>query len=278
MNIKPGRLAAIGIVVSWMAAFGTHLWRAWAPSASASATLLDMASPSEAGLTQRGVFYRGNRIGFVRERFVPLPEGSRSEQEGRFRMNILGRERELDIGGSATVGRGGPDASPAPRPTGDPGSPSCARGKRGTSSGDSRPDRSRGSHPYDPRTRRAPRGPRRSTPCTAARRGASRRAARATPCAGTSDSWGRSGLGRRAWRSGRALRVHHIPVACRGGDYARARLTHRRSHTRHWPQRRHRLSDIRIVIEDDSIIALITQTLYAPAARRRAACRGQRAG
>jgi len=107
MNIKPGRLAAIGIVVSWMAAFGTHLWRAWAPSASASATLLDMASPSEAGLTQRGVFYRGNRIGFVRERFVPLPEGSRSEQEGRFRMNILGRERELDIGGSATVGRGG---------------------------------------------------------------------------------------------------------------------------------------------------------------------------
>ncbi len=107
MHLKPGRLAAVGIVVCWAAVFGTHQWRSRAPGASASATVLDAISPSEAGVTQRGVFYRGSRIGFVRERFVPLDNGGRAEQEGRFRLNILGQERELEIAGSATVGSGG---------------------------------------------------------------------------------------------------------------------------------------------------------------------------
>jgi hypothetical protein len=105
MTIKPGRLAAVAIVGCWAAAFGTHVWKSSAPAASA--TILDTASPSEAGITQRGVFYRGSRIGFVRERFTPLREGARAEQEGQFTLNILGRERQMDIAGSATVGAGG---------------------------------------------------------------------------------------------------------------------------------------------------------------------------
>jgi hypothetical protein len=107
MNFKFGRLVAVAIVVCWAAILGTHLWRSWSPAAAASATLLDAASPSEAGVTQRGVFYRGSRIGFVRERFLPLDHGARTEQEGRFRLNILGQERELEIAGSANVGTGG---------------------------------------------------------------------------------------------------------------------------------------------------------------------------
>ncbi len=106
MKIKPGRAVAVAIVVCWAGAFGMHLLRS-APM-KASANVLDAASPtSEAGITQRGVFYRGNRIGFVRERFTPLKEGARAEQEGRFTLNILGRERQMDIAGSATVGDGG---------------------------------------------------------------------------------------------------------------------------------------------------------------------------
>jgi len=105
MNLKLGRLGAVGIVVCWAAIFTTHLWRSW-DSASASALALDSLAPTEAGVTQRGVFYRGSRIGFVRERFEPQGEGARAEQEGRFRLNILGRERELHIAGTATVGAG----------------------------------------------------------------------------------------------------------------------------------------------------------------------------
>ena len=101
MKIKPGRLVAVAIVVCWAAAFGIHLLRN-AP-AKVSATLLDAASPTEAGITQRGVYYRGNRIGFMREKFTPLEDGARAEQEGQFTLNILGRERQMDIAGSATV-------------------------------------------------------------------------------------------------------------------------------------------------------------------------------
>ena len=104
MKIKPGRLVAI--VMCWVVAFSMHLLQS-APTGNASATMLDAASPAEAGITQRGVFYRGNRIGFVREKFTPLKVGGRAEQEGRFTLNILGQERQLDIAGSATVGAGG---------------------------------------------------------------------------------------------------------------------------------------------------------------------------
>ncbi|MGH9463383.1 MAG: transglutaminase-like domain-containing protein [Vicinamibacteria bacterium] len=107
MNLRLGRLAAVAIVVCWAAILGTHLWRSWSPAAVASATMLDSVSPLEAAVTQRGVFYRGSRIGFVRERFLPLEHGARTEQEGRFRLNILGQERELEIAGTATVGTGG---------------------------------------------------------------------------------------------------------------------------------------------------------------------------
>ena len=105
MTIKPGRPVAVAIVVCWAVAFGIHILRN-APR-KASATILDATSPAEAGITQRGVFYLGNRIGFVRERFTPLKEGARAEQEGQFTLNILGQERQMDISGSATVGAGG---------------------------------------------------------------------------------------------------------------------------------------------------------------------------
>jgi hypothetical protein len=60
-----------------------------------------------ANLTQRGVFYRGSKIGFIREKLTPLENGLLAEQKGRFTLKVMGRERNLDIAGSAELGAGG---------------------------------------------------------------------------------------------------------------------------------------------------------------------------
>ena len=59
----------------------------------------------DAELTQRGVFYRGARIGYIRERFTPLSSGFRAEQRGELTLNLLGRERRVRMEGSAESGR-----------------------------------------------------------------------------------------------------------------------------------------------------------------------------
>jgi hypothetical protein len=58
-------------------------------------------------MTQRGVFYRGSRIGYVRETLNPSEDGVRAQQEGRFTLNVMGRERSMGISGSLTIGDSG---------------------------------------------------------------------------------------------------------------------------------------------------------------------------
>jgi len=67
---------------------------------------LDLSTPSGttgAALSQRGVYYRGSRIGFIRERLSPLEQGYRAEQTGELTLNVLGRERQMRIEGSVTT-------------------------------------------------------------------------------------------------------------------------------------------------------------------------------
>lgn len=110
MSIRPGRFVSIAIVVSWAALVGVHVSRSYARHDAAD--LIDMntltaSSETDAELTQRGVFYRGSRIGFIRERLTPLEHGYRAEQTGDLTLTVLGRERRMRMEGSAETGAGG---------------------------------------------------------------------------------------------------------------------------------------------------------------------------
>jgi len=108
MQLRPGRLVAIGIVGAWATLFGVHLWHAYSPLVADAASLdLQATAAATAGLTQRGVFYRGTRIGYVREKLTPSAEGLRTEQTGSFVLKVMGREREMQIQGAADLDRRG---------------------------------------------------------------------------------------------------------------------------------------------------------------------------
>ena len=105
MSIRPGRFLSIAIVLAWLGLVGLHISRSYARSEASS--LIDLSAsrgPGEAELTQRGVFYRGARIGYIRERLTPLENGYRVEQSGAFTLKLLGRERQMKMEGSAETG------------------------------------------------------------------------------------------------------------------------------------------------------------------------------
>ena len=107
MKIRPGRVLSVVIVSSWLVLLGNHALQSY--SVADVTPLVDLVPDSspDAELTQRGVFYRGSRIGFIRERFTPLANGFRAEQTGELTLNLLGRERRVRIEGSADSGRKG---------------------------------------------------------------------------------------------------------------------------------------------------------------------------
>ncbi len=111
MSIRPGRFLSIAIVVVWSVLLGVHISRSYARRGATE--LIDIngfsasASAPDAELTQRGVFYRGARIGFIRERVTPLEDGYRVEQTGDLTLTVLGRERRMRIEGSAETGTNG---------------------------------------------------------------------------------------------------------------------------------------------------------------------------
>ena len=95
---------ALVIVVSWLVLLGNHAIQSY--SVGDPPPLVDLGTDStrDAELTQRGVFYRGSRIGYIRERFTPLENGFRAEQTGELTLNLLGRERRVRMEGSAESG------------------------------------------------------------------------------------------------------------------------------------------------------------------------------
>ena len=65
----------------WLGLLGFHISRNYARSETTTVIDLSASSgPAEAELTQRGVFYRGERIGYIRERLTPLENGYRAEE------------------------------------------------------------------------------------------------------------------------------------------------------------------------------------------------------
>jgi hypothetical protein len=105
MQIRPGRLAGVIIVAGWAILLSFHLWRSYAPTARGED--VSLTTPIGAAMTQRGVFYRGSRIGYVRETRTPLEDGMRAHQEGQFTLNVMGQERSMSISGSVEIGKNG---------------------------------------------------------------------------------------------------------------------------------------------------------------------------
>jgi hypothetical protein len=101
---------SIAIVLIWASLLAAHLLSSYSqPDALPVLDLKAKAEP-EAELTQRGVFYRGARIGYIRERLIPIEGGKRgfrAEQKGELRLTLLGRERQVEMEGTAETGAGG---------------------------------------------------------------------------------------------------------------------------------------------------------------------------
>ena len=101
MSLRPGRIAAIAVVCLWAGLMVKHLSDNYSRE---TAAVVDLTKPSQAELTQRGVFYKGARIGYIRERVAPTPEGGfLAEQQGQFTIKVLGRNRQMKIEGSANL-------------------------------------------------------------------------------------------------------------------------------------------------------------------------------
>ncbi len=100
MKIRPGRVLSVLIVSSWLVLLGNHALKSYSIAYPTPLVDLGPDSSRDAELTQRGVFYRGARIGFIRERFTPLANGFRAEQTGELTLNLLGRERRVRMEGA----------------------------------------------------------------------------------------------------------------------------------------------------------------------------------
>jgi hypothetical protein len=107
MKIRPGRILSVIIVSSWLVLLGVHAFHSYSLADATPLVDLSPDSSRDAELTQRGVFYRGARIGYIRERFTPLASGFRAEQKGELTLNLLGRDRRVRMEGSAETGRKG---------------------------------------------------------------------------------------------------------------------------------------------------------------------------
>lgn len=108
MTVRPGRLVSIAVVIAWAVLVSVHISQTYASRDRTE--LIDLttsAASADAELTQRGVFYRGARIGFIRERLTPLDRGYRAEQKGDLTLTVLGRERNMKMEGSVVTGANG---------------------------------------------------------------------------------------------------------------------------------------------------------------------------
>ena len=63
MSLRPGRLVSIAIVAAWAVLMSINVSRSYARRDVAELFDVDTAAATDAGMSQRGVYYRGSRIG-----------------------------------------------------------------------------------------------------------------------------------------------------------------------------------------------------------------------
>ena len=96
------RLLSALILVAWVAQMGALARRAW--SSSGVALAADLAHYGSSA-QWRGIYYRGDKIGFSVGQTTPTDSGYEMREDGRLQMNLLGASTSLRLTSRATVDR-----------------------------------------------------------------------------------------------------------------------------------------------------------------------------
>ena len=96
------RLLSALILVAWVAQMGVLARRAW--SSSAVALAADLAQYGTSA-QWRGIYYRGDKIGFSVGQTTPTDSGYEMREDGRLQMTLLGSSASVRLTSRATVDR-----------------------------------------------------------------------------------------------------------------------------------------------------------------------------
>lgn len=96
------RPVSLLILVAWVAVMGLLVQRAYLTAAPNMAT--DLARYGSAA-SWRGIYYRGEKIGFTVSQTVPTDEGFELQEDGRLQMNLLGSSSPATLKTVARVDR-----------------------------------------------------------------------------------------------------------------------------------------------------------------------------
>jgi len=96
------RVLSALILVAWVAQMGVLARRAW--SSSGVALAADLAHYGSSA-QWRGIYYRGDKIGFSVGQTTPTDSGYEMKEDGRLQMTLLGSSASLRLTSRATVDR-----------------------------------------------------------------------------------------------------------------------------------------------------------------------------
>jgi len=99
----PRRLAravSAAVLVAWVANMGLLARRAWSSSSVTLATNLAGYTPAA---QWRGIYYKGEKIGFSVGQTTPVEDGYEMREDGRLQMTLLGASTAVRLSGRARV-------------------------------------------------------------------------------------------------------------------------------------------------------------------------------
>ena len=95
------RAMSLLILIAWAAAMAVLVNRSYIQASASLAT--DLARYGSAA-AWRGVYYRGEKIGFTVSQTIPRDEGFELQEDGRLQMSLLGAVTPVTLRTTARVG------------------------------------------------------------------------------------------------------------------------------------------------------------------------------
>jgi transglutaminase-like putative cysteine protease len=95
------RVMSAALVLAWLATMAMVVGRAYTQTANLAADLAQYGTSAE----WRGVYYRGEKIGFTVSQTLPTPDGFDVREDGRLQMSLLGSTSAAAIQTRAQVDR-----------------------------------------------------------------------------------------------------------------------------------------------------------------------------